>query len=212
VLKLRLAPLADTRLQAMEDDPASAAARQAEANFETLQQFSRQFESLLPSSSSAAATPKWEDIDQTWYEEVSWKSVADKTWDDMSTCTAESPAHVVERQFVGADVIESILATLENTASASSAAAASAPRLQPTAKWAPQQRGQQAPQPTPQAEQGATHAEQVSASSGDQQQTQEHQRLAEQWRSRPGHPSGGRYGNRGGKNKEWYSAQYKRYP
>ena len=44
MLLLRLAPLAGTRLQAMEDDPAAseqvlAAAQQAQANFEALQSF-----------------------------------------------------------------------------------------------------------------------------------------------------------------------------
>jgi len=32
-------------------------------------------------------------------------------------------------------------------------------------------------------------------------------RTSEAWRPRDGHPDGGRYGNRGGKHKEWYTAR-----
>ena len=209
MLKLRLAPLAGTRLQAMEDDPAAseqvlAAAQQAQANFEALQSFSRQFETLLPST---AASPKWEDFDYRSADRP-------RTLDEMSPCTTD----VGEVEGTDMDVIEGFLATLEtqrasalatlDTASAlqptptwgssTTPEAASAPALLPTPKWGsatmPQAAAASALEPTPQA----------SASSSDGMM-----RLDEQWRSRPGHPSGGRYGNRGGKNKEWYAAQYK---
>ena len=31
----------------------------------------------------------------------------------------------------------------------------------------------------------------------------------ERWRPREGHVDGGRYGNRGGQNKEWYAAKFR---
>ncbi len=87
----------------MDFDPSSseqvnAAAQQAEANFETLQQFSRQLESLLPSPSSTAASPGLEDIDyrsvcpEATLQLVEMVQLTGRTWDEMSTCSAECEA------------------------------------------------------------------------------------------------------------------------
>jgi hypothetical protein len=187
-----------------------AAAQQAEANFQAVQQF---FTSTLPSSSSAA--DKWEDVPAgTWedFDKLLFEGAADlpRTWDEISPCSpAEDVVMGTGEQDKGEgieaegtdeqdDVSLRLMALIgrwkaaakpapaESYSASSSASAQARPSaaLKPKAKWGP-----------------ARSSAPASSSTGDGE------RVDEQWRARTGNAKGGRYGNRGGRNRQWYTAR-----